>query len=161
MSQSGAISRLFNGAARFFTLLSPLFDLVIRLWVAKVFFMSGLTKIQSWSSTLALFEYEYEVPLLPPSLAAILGTAAELVLPVLIAVGLATRLSSLALFLFNFVAVYAYGSYLFSSEGAAGLQQHILWGLMIAMTLFHGPGKLSLDYLIARRFGSDSGGKRA
>lgn len=156
MSQPGVISRAFGGIADFFTFISPLFDLVIRLWVAKVFFASGLTKIQSWSSTLALFEYEYEVPLLPPSVAAVFGTAAELVLPVLIAVGLATRLSSLALFLFNVVAVYAYGSYLFSGEGAVGLQQHILWGVMIAMILFHGPGKLSLDRLIARRFGGGS-----
>ncbi len=158
MSQPGVISRAFRGIADFFTLLSPMFDLVIRLWVAMVFLASGLTKIQSWSSTLALFEYEYEVPLLPPSLAAVFGTAAELVLPVLIAVGLAARLASLALFLFNIVSVYAYGSYLLSAEGAAGLQQHILWGVMIAMILFHGPGKLSLDYLIARRFGGGFNG---
>lgn len=156
MSPPGAISRAFTGVTGFFTFLSPLFDLVIRLWVAKVFFESGLTKIQSWSSTLALFEYEYEVPLLPPSLAAILGTAAELGLPVLIALGLATRLSALALFLFNIGAVYAYGSFLFSAEGAAGLQQHILWGVAIATILFHGPGKLSLDHLVAQRFGGSS-----
>jgi len=152
MSHSGLIFRAFNLYTGFFTFLSPLFDLVIRLWVAQVFFASGLTKIQSWSSTLALFEYEYEVPLLPPSIAAVLGTAAELTLPVLIAVGLATRLSSLALFLFNLVAVYAYGSFLFSDEGAVGLQQHILWGAFLAMLVFHGSGKLSLDHLLARRY---------
>ncbi|MCB2262206.1 MAG: DoxX family protein [Candidatus Thiosymbion ectosymbiont of Robbea hypermnestra] len=151
MSQPGILLRAFDRCTGFFTLLSPIFDLVIRLWVAKVFFLSGLTKIQSWASTLALFEYEYKVPLLSPSVAAFLGTATELTLPVLIAVGLATRLSSLALFLFNLVAVYAYGSFLFSAEGAAGLQQHILWGAFLAMLVFHGPGKLSLDYLIARR----------
>lgn len=151
MSQPGILLRAFDRCTGFFTLLSPIFDLVIRLWVAKVFFLSGLTKIQSWSSTLALFEYEYKVPLLSPSVAAFLGTATELTLPVLIAVGLATRLSSLALFLFNLVAVYAYGSFLFYAEGAAGLQQHILWGAFLAMLVFHGPGKLSLDYLIARR----------
>ncbi len=152
MSQSGIIFRAFDRCTGFFTFLSPLFDLTIRLWVAQVFFKSGLTKLQSWSGTLALFEYEYEVPLLPPSVAAVLGTAAELILPVLIVVGLATRLSSLALFLFNIVAVYAYGSFLFSAEGAAGLQQHILWGALLAMLVFHGPGKLSLDYLIAGRY---------
>jgi len=114
--------------------------------------MSGLTKIRIWSGTLALFEYEYQVPLLPPAVAALLGTAAELTLPILIAIGLATRLSSLALFLFNLVAVYAYGSFLFSDDGAAGLQQHILWGALLAMLVFHGPGKLSLDHLILRRY---------
>lgn len=154
MSPTGGIARFFTSFAGLFSFLSPLFDLVIRLWVAKEFFVSGLTKIQSWSTTLALFEYEYEVPLLPPDLAAVFGTAAELALPVFIVLGLAARPASLALFLFNIVAVYAYGSFLFSDEGAAGLQQHILWGVMMAMILFHGPGKLSLDHLIARRFGS-------
>jgi len=144
--------RAFSRCTSFFTFLSPLFDLAVRLWVAQAFFMSGLSKIQSWSSTLALFNYEYGVPLLPPPAAAVLGTAAELTLPVLIAVGLATRLSSLALFLFNLVAVYAYGSFLFSDEGTAGLQQHILWGVLLTMLVFHGPGKLSLDYLLLRRY---------
>lgn len=161
MSQPGAISRLFSGFANLLDFLSPLFDLTIRLWVAKVFFDSGLTKIQSWSSTLSLFEYEYEVPLLPPEVAAILSTAAELTLPVLIAVGLASRLSSLALFVLNIVAVLSYSAFLFSVEGAGGLQQHMLWGVMLAMIAFHGPGKLSLDHLIARRFGNDSAGDQA
>jgi len=152
MSQPGIIFRTFDRCTGFFTFLSPLFDLVVRLWVAQVFFLSGLTKLQSWSGTLALFKYEYEVPVLPPAVAAVLGTAAELTLPILIAIGLATRLSSLALFLFNLVAVYAYGSFLFSAEGAAGLQQHILWGALLAMLVFHGPGKLSADYLISRRY---------
>lgn len=151
MSQSGIIFRIFDRCTGFFTFLSPLFDLAVRLWVAQVFFMSGLTKIQSWSDTLALFEHEYQVPLLPPAVAAFVGTATELTLPVLIAIGLATRLSSLALFLFNIVAVYAYGSFLFSDDGAAGLQQHILWGALLAMLVFHGPGKLSLDHLLLRR----------
>jgi len=152
MSQPGIIFRAFDRCTGFFTDLNPLFDLAIRLWVAQVFFMSGLTKIRIWSGTLALFEYEYQVPLLPPAVAALLGTAAELTLPILIAIGLATRLSSLALFLFNLVAVYAYGSFLFSDDGAAGLQQHILWGALLAMLVFHGPGKLSLDHLILRRY---------
>ncbi|WP_089726229.1 DoxX family protein [Candidatus Thiosymbion oneisti] len=152
MSQPGIIFRAFDRCTGFFTFLSPLFDLTVRLWVAQVFFMSGLTKIQSWSGTLGLFKDEYEVPLLPPAVAAVLGTAAELTLPILIAIGLATRLSSLALFLFNLVAVYAYGSFLFSDDGAAGLQQHILWGALLAMLVFHGPGKLSLDHLILRRY---------
>ena len=68
---------------------SPVIDVVIRLWIAEVFFQSGLVKITSWQSTLALFENEYQVPLLPPLAAAYLGTAVELVFPVLLALGLA------------------------------------------------------------------------
>jgi len=151
MSQPGTIFHAFDRCTDFFTALSPLFDLGVRFWIAQVFFTPGLVKIQSWSITLGLFESEYKVPLLPPAVAALLGTAAELTLPVLIAFGLVTRLSSLALFLFNLVAVYAYGSFLFSAEGAAGLQQHILWGALLAMLVFHGPGRLSLDHRLLHR----------
>ncbi len=133
--------------------LSPLFDLAVRLWVAHAFFQSGLSKIQSWDSTLMLFEYEYDVPLLSPDIAAYLGTAAELGLPVFVALGLLGRLSSLALFLFNIVAVYSYASFLLGEHGAAGLGQHILWGFMLLMVVFHGPGKLSLDHLIQKWMG--------
>ena len=52
------------------TYLAPLLDFAVRFWLARVFFLSGLTKIQSWDSTLSLFESEYAVPLLPPELAA-------------------------------------------------------------------------------------------
>jgi putative oxidoreductase len=131
--------------------MAPLFDLVLRLWVAWAFFKSGLTKIQSWDTTLMLFEYEYNVPLLSPSLAAWSGTIAELSLPVLVALGIASRVSALALFLFNAVAVYSYANFLFGPEGAAGLQQHILWGTLLLVTLFHGPGKLSVDHLLCRK----------
>ena len=88
--------------------LTPLLDFGIRLFVASVFFKAGLTKIASWSTTLTLFEYEYAVPLLPPELAAWLATAAELTLPVLLVLGLGTRLSALALFVFNAVAVISW-----------------------------------------------------
>lgn len=125
--------------------LAPLVDLALRLAVAEVFFKSGLTKIQSWETTLTLFEYEYAVPLLPPALAAYLGTAAELALPVLLALGLAGRLSALGLFLFNIVAVLSY-----PDLSDSGRQFHILWGLLLAVCVARGPGSLSLDHLIGR-----------
>ncbi|MFC0665952.1 DoxX family protein [Azotobacter chroococcum] len=134
-----------NAALKGLALFTPLLDFGIRLLVASVFFQAGLTKIASWSSTLTLFEYEYAVPLLPPELAAWLGTAAELSLPVLLVLGLGTRLAALALFLFNIVAVISY-----PGLGEVGLQHHQYWGLLLLVTLCHGPGKLSLDHLIRR-----------
>ncbi len=136
--------------ARLLEGLAPLFDLGLRLWVASVFIRSGLAKIQNWDSTLMLFQYEYDVPLLPPVLAAWTGTIAELTLPVLVALGIAGRASALALFLFNGMAVWSYSSVLLSPAGAAGLQQHILWGTMLLVTVFHGPGRLSVDHLLCR-----------
>ena len=146
MSIIQILARPYSAIARLLDLMAPLFDLGVRLWVAWVFFKSGLSKIQSWDSTLMLFKYEYEVPLLPPDIAAYIGTAAELGLPVLVAIGLASRMSALALFGFNAVAVIAYAGFLLGDNGAAGLQQHILWGVMLLFTVFHGPGKLSLDH---------------
>lgn len=119
---------------------APLFDLGLRLYVADVFLRSGLVKLQSWDATLYLFENEFAVPLLPPEIAAYLGTTAELTLPVFIALGFGTRLFALALFVFNAVAVISY-----PGLSPAGLKDHILWGTLMAVILFHGPGKLSLD----------------
>jgi putative oxidoreductase len=127
--------------------LAPVLDLGIRLLVASVFFQSGLVKIQSWSSTVALFENEYAVPLLPPELAAWLGTGAELVLPVFLALGLGGRFAAAALFVFNIVAVISY-----PDLGEVGLRDHQYWGLLLLVTLLHGPGKLSVDHFIRRRF---------
>jgi putative oxidoreductase len=135
----------------FFT---PVFDLAIRLYVAKVFFMSGLTKIQSWDSALSLFENEYAVPLLPPELAAYLGTAAELCLPPLLVLGIGSRGVAVAAFVFNLVAATSY-----PDISEAGIKDHILWGALLAVTFFHGPGRISLDHLIARRFRQSRGGK--
>lgn len=120
-------------------------DLVVRLWVAAVFFKSGLVKIQSWDTTVLLFTNEYHVPLLSPHLAAGLGTAAELTLPLFLAFGLGARLAAAALFVFNIVAVISYPEL----EGA-GLDQHYLWGILLAVTIVHGPGALSLDRLVRR-----------
>lgn len=126
---------------------SPVIDVVIRLWIAEVFFRSGLVKIASWQSTLALFENEYQVPLLPPVVAAYLGTAVELIFPVLLALGLATRFSCIVLFVFNIMAVVSY-----PNLSEAGLKDHYYWGLLLLVPLLHGPGKLSVDHLIARRW---------
>jgi len=136
-----------KAAIRSLEFLTPLLNLGIRVLVASVFFKSGLTKIASWDTTLALFESEYAVPLLPPELAAYLGTAAELALPVLLVLGLGTRLSALALFIFNIVAVISY-----PDLGEVGLKDHQYYGLLQLVTLLHGPGKISLDHLLGRRF---------
>jgi putative oxidoreductase len=127
--------------------IAPVLDLGIRLFVGAAFFQSGLTKITSWSATLALFENEYSVPLLPPEVAAYLGTGAELFLPVLLVLGLGGRLAAVALFVFNIIAVISY-----PDLSPAGIKDHQYWGVLLLVTLFHGPGKLSLDHLIRRKF---------
>jgi putative oxidoreductase len=141
------LATLVSKAAKVIDFFTPVFDLAIRAYVAKVFFSSGLTKLLSWDSTLSLFENEYAVPLLPPELAAYVGTAAELFLPPLLVLGLGGRAVALAAFVFNLVAATSY-----PDISEAGIKDHILWGALLAVTFFHGPGRISLDNIIARRF---------
>ncbi len=124
----------------------PLLLLFCRLWVAWVFFNSGLLKFNSWDSTLYLFEMEYQVPLIPWELAAYMGTAAELILPVFLALGLFTRPMAAILFVFNIIAVASY-----PLLWEKGFYDHQLWGLMILIVVVWGAGPFSVDKLIRSR----------
>ncbi len=116
--------------------------LAARLYVAQVFFLSGLTKLRDWSSTLALFNDIYNVPLLPPVLAAYLGTAGELVLPVLLVLGLAGRLAGAGLFVVNGMAVLSLAA---DDLTPAAQAQHTLWGVLALAVALWGAGRWSLD----------------
>jgi putative oxidoreductase len=140
-------ARALQLARRALDAAAPAVDLAVRLFVASVFFRSGLTKIASWSSTLSLFRNEYAVPLLPPEVAAWMGTGVELGFPVLLVLGLGSRFAAFVLFVFNIVAVISY-----PDLGEVGLKDHQTWGLLLLVTLLHGPGKLSLDHLLGTRF---------
>ncbi|STQ74465.1 DoxX family protein [Grimontia hollisae] len=126
--------------------LVPVLLLVSRLWVAWVFFKSGQTKIASWDSTLFLFEYEYQVPLIPWEMAAYLGTAAELILPVFLALGLLTRPAAFSLFVFNIVAVASY-----PTLWPKGFFDHQMWGVMLLVIMIWGPGLAALDNWLKKR----------
>jgi putative oxidoreductase len=126
---------------------APALDMGLRLFLANVFFKSGLTKIQTWDSTLYLFREEYHVPLLPPDFAAYLATGAELALPVLLVFGLFGRFAALGLFILNAVAAYSY----FDNLSEAGLNQHLYWGMLLAVLLLHGGGNWSVDEWLEKR----------
>ncbi len=115
---------------------------MLRIWLAMIFFKAGQTKIASWDTTLALFEYEYQVPLLTPVLAAYAGTAVELLIPIMLIMGLFTSLSAAILFVLNLVAAISY-----PDISEAGMQEHIYWGILLTVPLALGGGRLSLDYL--------------
>lgn len=141
------LARAWLRAIGWLEALQPLALLAARLYVAKAFFLSGLTKIQDWDTTLALFADEYHVPLLPPEVAAVAGTTGELVLPVLLALGLAGRFGAMGLFVLNIVAVLS-----LQEVADAALQQHVFWGSLLAGLVLWGPGKWSVDRFVAPRF---------
>jgi putative oxidoreductase len=120
--------------------LQPLALLAARVYVAFVFFRAGLTKIADWDTTLTLFMDEYRVPLLPPALAAWLGTAGELVLPVLLVLGLGGRFAAAGLFVLNAVAVIS-----LMEVADAALQQHVFWGSLLLGIVLWGAGRWSVD----------------
>lgn len=127
--------------------LTPLADLIARCWVGYVFLKSGLLKLDSWQSTLMLFTYEFHVPLLPPTVAAVLGTTMEVTLPILVILGLGSRLAIAALFIFNLFAAISYPA-LWTPDGLPGLLQHANWGAILLLLMCHGSGKISLDNVI-------------
>jgi putative oxidoreductase len=124
--------------------LQPAAQLLARWYVASVFFRSGLTKLGDWDTTLALFMDEYHVPLLDPTVAAYLGTAAELALPVLLVVGLGGRFAAAGLFVLNGVAVAS-----LMDVAPAAFQQHMFWGSLLAALLLWGPGRWSVDRVVS------------
>jgi putative oxidoreductase len=125
--------------------LQPVVSLFGRLYVAQAFFLSGLTKLRDWDTTLALFSDEYHVPLLPPDLAAVMGTCGELGLPVLLVLGLGGRFAALGLSVVNWVAVLS-----LSEIAPAALQQHISWGIVLATLAVFGSGRWALDHWMQR-----------
>src|SRR5436190_2690997 len=117
--------------------------LASRIAVADIFWRSGQTKVSGFSireETFYLFREEYKVPLLPPDLAAYLSTIGEHVFPVLLVLGLASRLSAIGLFGMTLVIQ------LFVVPG--GWPEHILWLSLLTLIIARGPGAISLDHLI-------------
>ncbi|HRC44728.1 MAG TPA: DoxX family protein [Nitrospira sp.] len=125
--------------------LLPLFDLSVRLYLAHIFWKGGMVKLSSWMSTVMLFTMVYDVPVLPPEIAAYLATAVELGGSFLLAIGLAGRWAALSLFGLNIVAVLSYGQL-----SDAAIQEAFYWGILFLYFVLHGPGLLSVDALLRR-----------
>ena len=132
-----------------------------RFSIAAVFWKSGQTKVEGFAidlisgtfqlgeprlaaSTLPLFRSEYHVPLLSPEVAAHMAAFAEHFFPVLILVGLATRFSALALIGMNLtIQLFVYPD---------AYTTHGTWLALLLLLVAKGPGSLSIDHLIARRY---------
>ncbi len=135
------------------TLTQPLQSLLLlglRVYVSWQFLKSGWLKFSDWPGTVWLFEEEYRVPVLSPALAAVAGTAGELVFPALLVMGLCTRYAALGLLAVNVLAVVSYAHVLLTEGFEAALGQHYFWGLMLVTIAVFGGGRWSLDSLWAR-----------
>ena len=119
-------------------------QLFFRFGMALVFWRSAQSKLASWDTTLQLFQEEYKVPLLPPDVAAYLGTAVELTAPILLVLGLATRLGASAMLgMALVIQLFVYPE---------NYPDHVLWAGPLLYLILRGPGVLSIDHLIRKRF---------
>lgn len=148
----GRVLGWFHSLNALLDALQPAAALLARAYVADAFFKSGLTKLRDWDITLALFQDEYKVPLLPPDVAAVMGTWGELVLPVLLLLGLGGRFGALGLSVVNVVAVLS-----LAEIAPAALQQHITWGVLLAAVAVFGSGRWALDSWLVRRWSALAG----
>jgi putative oxidoreductase len=149
VSVSNTVVRANDVAAQVASWLESPLLLAIRWFVAWQFLKSGWLKISNWESTLYLFQDEYHVPLLPPALAAVAGTAGELVFPTLLVVGLLGRYAAVGLSAVNVLAVISYAHVLLGEGFEAALGQHYLWGALLLVVAVFGPGRWSVDALLA------------
>mgnify|MGYP000904002969 CR=1 FL=1 len=127
--------------------LSPLLLLAMRLWMAEIFFSSGLLKIQDMNAAVFLFTEVHPVPFLPPLLAAWLATAVELLASTLLAVGLLARLAALPMLAMTLVIQFVVGA----ADPAFHVIEHDYWMMLLCTVIVFGPGALSLDRWLARR----------
>jgi len=123
-----------------------LLQLIMRIAIGSVFLNAGLLKYRSWEITVLLFRDEYKVPLVDPALLARMATFNELTFSTLLFLGLATRLATLP-FLGMIVVIQTF-------VYPEAWIEHLLWTSILLLLLTRGGGALSVDHLIARRFGS-------
>lgn len=126
--------------------LFPLLLLWIRYFIGCIFFTSGKLKASNWEGTLMLFEYEHPVPYVPHEIAAVLGTGAELILPPMLFFGLGGRISAFGLFIMTVIIELTY----------LHVQEHIFWMTLLGVIILHGPGTLSIDHFIRKKYLKDT-----
>lgn len=133
----------FDGVrARLGTFPLSLIQLAGRIGVGATFFKAGLLKYQSFEFAVRLFQEEYRVPLLDPTFAARLAMVQELTIPILLFLGLGTRLATIPLLgMIAVIQIFVYPN---------AYNEHLVWGSILVLLLTRGPGVFSLDHLIAR-----------
>jgi putative oxidoreductase len=130
-----------------------LIQLAGRIGVGVTFFKAGLLKYNSWEFAVKLFEDEYRVPILDPAVAARIAMTQELTIPILLFLGLATRIATLPLLgMIAVIQIFVYPN---------AYNDHLTWGAILVLLLTTGPGVFSLDHVIGRLRGSKRSVRRS
>ncbi len=133
----GAVAEVFRIAE---STAGPIVDLLIRFWLAGIFFTSAVIKLADWQKALYLSTYEYPVSWLDPVTAAYLGVSVELLGAVLLVIGLATRFAALSMLVLSLVIQFSY----------VALEVNLFWAVLFGWYVARGAGPLSVDHLLSR-----------
>jgi putative oxidoreductase len=140
--QESALGRLYISSTTFAQkYLFSCLVLFMRIWIAEIFWYSGLTKISSWEATIYLFKHEYKVPFISPEIAALLGTSVELSTPILLVFGFMTRFAAMPMLFMTAVIQFTYLDRI----------DHMYWAILLGVVILYGPGLFSVDHLIRRK----------
>ncbi|MDA7737906.1 DoxX family protein [bacterium] len=120
--------------------LTPVANLWARIYIGLVFFRSGQGKLIHFEETIEFFADDWALPFLSPAPAAYLATAGELILPVLLILGLFTRVGALGLLVMAAVIQFF----------VMPLNEHYYWMIILALLVGQGGSKLSLDHLLLK-----------
>ena len=148
-SSAGVIKKLRCLYDRLELLPLSLLQFMARVSMATIFWRAGQSKLANWDLTLQLFASEYKVPVLPPELAAPMAASVELTTPILLILGLATRIACLPMIGMTLVIQ----TFVYPQSWV----EHLTWMTFLLLLLSRGPGVISLDYFIKRHF--DRGAK--
>lgn len=150
------MKQLYTLYSRFIRLsnktLSPLLDLGIRLFMANIFFTSGKLRLNDylngqWDNQITAFTDYHPIPGIPADIAAISGTAGEIVLPILLAFGLFTRFGAAGLLTMTLSI-----QFLVPAEYGIANSDHYMWMLLLAVPMLKGGGVLSADFVLCKFF---------
>ncbi len=140
---AGPIGLYSDGIRLIEKVYGPIADLLTRLALAQAFFVSGILKLANWQIALDLARYEYPVSWMDPVTAAYVGVTIELLCPILLAIGLATRLAAAPLLILSLVIQLNYQV----------LDTNLFWAALAGWFVVRGAGPLSIDRLLARGLG--------
>ena len=119
-------------------------QLLFRLWMAKLFWDSGMVKLASWGQTVALFRDLYQVPIVSPELAATMAVSVELASPVLLVFGLATRLAAIPMLGMALTIQFLVPDFY--------RIEHYYWMMLLLSLIVRGPGLISVDHWVRKHF---------
>src|SRR5277367_2062751 len=118
----------------------PKIDLLIRLWLAQIFFASGVLKLLNWQTALNLAAHEYPVSFMSPAAAACVGVSIEVLGGALLALGLMTRYAAVPMLILSLIIQFDYMRF----------DTQLLWAALFLWYAVIGAGPISIDGVLRR-----------